>query len=76
MSVAPANGPAGARILVASRSFGPNCPKAVEALQAAGCEVVWPFEKKPSEDQLLAVAPEFDAIISGSRAQFVGETSV
>lgn len=54
------------RILVASRSFGPNCPAALAALQAAGCEVVWPFEKKPSEDELVAVAPAFDAIISGT----------
>ena len=60
------NGLAGTRILVASRSFGPNCPEAVAALNAAGCEVVWPFEKKPSEEQLLAVAPEFDAIVSGT----------
>lgn len=54
------------RILVASRSFGPNCPDAVAALQAAGCEVVWPFDKKPSEDELVAVAPAYDAIISGT----------
>ena len=66
MSAASSNGLAGTRILVASRSFGPNCPAAVAALQAAGCEVVWPFEKKPTEDQLLAAAPAYDAIISGT----------
>jgi D-3-phosphoglycerate dehydrogenase len=54
------------RILVASRSFGPNCPEAVERLKAHGCEVVWAFESKPTEDQLLAEAPKYDAIISGT----------
>jgi len=38
----------------------------VAALQAAGCEVVWAFDKKPTEDELIAVAPAFDAIISGT----------
>ena len=66
MSTASSNGLAGSRILVASRSFGPNCPDAVAALKAAGCEVVWAFEKKPSEEELLAVAPAYDAIISGT----------
>ena len=64
MPLPSTNGPG--RILVASRSFGPNCPDAVAALQAAGCEVVWAFDKKPTEDELVAVAPAYDAIISGT----------
>lgn len=64
VSTPSANG--SARILVASRSFGPNCPAAVENLRRNGCELVWPFERKPSEDELIAVAPAYDAIISGT----------
>jgi D-3-phosphoglycerate dehydrogenase len=55
------------RILVASRSFGPNCPEAVERMRAAGCELV-PNDlgRAPTEAELVARIGDADALISGT----------
>jgi D-3-phosphoglycerate dehydrogenase len=54
-------------ILVASRSFGKNCPETLEKMKAAGC-VFLPhsFDKAPSEEQLIQVIGEADVLISGT----------
>ena len=55
------------RVLVASRSFGPNCPEAVERMRAAGCELV-PNDlgRAPTEAELVARIGDVDALISGT----------
>ena len=55
------------RVLVASRSFGPNCPAAVERMRAAGCELV-PNDlgRAPTEAELVARIGDVDALISGT----------
>lgn len=56
-----------ANVLIASRSFGKNCPEKLKDMEAAGC-VFMPqsFEKAPTEEQLLAVVGEADVIVSGT----------
>lgn len=55
------------RVLVASRSFGPNCPEAVERLRALNCEIVWnDFGRAPTEEELLTCVGDIDALISGT----------
>ncbi len=55
------------RVLVASRSFGPNCPEAIERMRAAGCELIPnPWGRAPTEDELIARIGEADALISGT----------
>ncbi len=55
------------RVLVASRSFGPNCPAAVERMRAAGCELI-PNEwgRAPTEAELQARIGDIDVLISGT----------
>lgn len=55
------------RVLVASRSFGPHCPGAVERMRAAGCELI-PNDlgRAPTEDELLERIADIDALISGT----------
>jgi D-3-phosphoglycerate dehydrogenase len=63
---APAPQPA-YKVLIASRSFGPNCPAALERMRAAGCELIAnPWGRAPSEAQLLDAIGEADALISGT----------
>ncbi len=55
------------RVLVASRSFGPNCPEAVERLRQAGCELIpntW--GRAPRESELLPLIGDIDVLISGT----------
>jgi D-3-phosphoglycerate dehydrogenase / 2-oxoglutarate reductase len=54
-------------VLVASRSFGKNCPEKLEEMKRSGC-VFLPqkFDKAPSEEQLLEAVPDADVIISGT----------
>ena len=54
-------------VLVASRSFGKNCPEALEEMNAAGC-VFMPttFDKAPSEAELIAAIGEADVLVSGT----------
>lgn len=59
-------GPQRFRVLVASRSFGRNCPEAVAEMEQAGCELVYAFRSSPSEEQLLAHIGDADALISGT----------
>ncbi len=54
------------RALVASRSFGPNCPSAVQRLASSGVELVSnPWGRSPTEDELASVIGAFDVLISG-----------
>jgi len=55
------------KVLVASRSFGKNCPETLERMKAAGC-VFLPhaFEKAPSETELLKVIGDADVVVSGT----------
>ncbi len=55
------------KILVASRSFGPNCPDAVERMRAAGCELIPnPWSRTPTEEELLERIGDIDALISST----------
>lgn len=58
-----------AKVLVASRSFGKNCPDKLRELEAAGC-VFLPrnFDKAPSEDELIATVADADVIVSGTES--------
>jgi D-3-phosphoglycerate dehydrogenase / 2-oxoglutarate reductase len=54
-------------VLVASRSFGRNCPEKLEEMKRSGCVFVpQKFEKAPSEEQLVQAVREVDVIISGT----------
>jgi len=55
------------RVLVASRSWGPNCPDAVERMQAAGCALIpnaW--GRAPTEAELIERIGDIDVLISGT----------
>jgi ribulose-phosphate 3-epimerase len=55
------------KVLIASRSFGPNCPEALERMRAAGCELVAnPWGRAPNEAELREAIGEVDALISGT----------
>ncbi len=55
------------RVLVASRSFGPHCPEAVEQMQALGCEIIAnDWGRAPTEDELVARIVDVDVLISGT----------
>jgi D-3-phosphoglycerate dehydrogenase len=55
------------RVLVASRSFGPNCPDAVAKLIAAGATFIAnPWGRSPSEAELCAVIGDIDVLVSGT----------
>ncbi len=54
-------------VLVASRSFGRNCPHVLDEMRAAGCLFLpTSFVGTPSEEELLANIGEADALISGT----------
>lgn len=57
------------RVLVASRSWGPNCPGAVDRMRAAGCELI-PNEwgRAPTENELLDRIGDVDVLISGTES--------
>lgn len=54
-------------VLVASRSFGKNCPEMIEKMKSAGC-VFLPhrFDRAPTEDELVSVIGEVEVLISGT----------
>ena len=55
------------RVLVASRSFGKNSPGVVDRLREAGCELIPnPSDRAPSEEVLLGLVGDVDAIVSGT----------
>jgi ribulose-phosphate 3-epimerase len=70
--LAPANAASGAEaqtfnVLVASRSFGKNCPEVLERMKAAGCAFMpSDYDLAPSEKDLLALIPDADVLISGT----------
>lgn len=55
------------RVLIASRSFGPNCPQAIERLKDAGAELIAnPWGRSPNEDELAAAMDGIDVLVSGT----------
>jgi D-3-phosphoglycerate dehydrogenase len=54
-------------VLVASRSFGRNCPEVLEEMKSAGC-VFMPqtFDAAPTEAELVEAIREADVLISGT----------
>lgn len=54
-------------VLIASRSFGPHCPAALERMRAAGCNLIAnSWGRAPTEEQLLAAISDVDVLISGT----------
>lgn len=55
------------KVLIASRSFGPNCPAALERMRALGCELI-PNDlgRAPTEAELLERVADIDVLISGT----------
>ncbi len=53
-------------VLVASRSFGKNCPGTLDQMKAAGCVFLPGFDKAPTEEQLIARIADADALVSGT----------
>jgi ribulose-phosphate 3-epimerase len=54
-------------VLVASRSFGKNCPGVLETMRAAGCVFLSnELDRVPTEEELLVRIPEADVLISGT----------
>lgn len=63
----PNQAPSTFNVLIASRSFGPNCPDALERMRAAGCRLLpnkW--GRAPTEAELLDRIGDIDALISGT----------
>jgi D-3-phosphoglycerate dehydrogenase len=55
------------KVLVASRSFGKDCPGVLSVLRDAGCELTLiDLERPPTEEELLARIGGADALISGT----------
>jgi ribulose-phosphate 3-epimerase len=55
------------RVLVASRSFGPNVPESLEKMRTMGCELISnTWGRAPTESELLEVVGNVHAIISGT----------
>lgn len=66
-SPAPGRANGKLNVLVASRSFGKNCPEKLDEMKRSGCVFVpQNFEKAPSEEQLLQTVQDVDVIISGT----------
>jgi D-3-phosphoglycerate dehydrogenase len=60
-------------ILIASRSFGRHAPEVLERLEAAGCRLErFPFERAPTEEELIARIGAADALISGTEPVTAG----
>jgi D-3-phosphoglycerate dehydrogenase len=56
----------GCNILVASRSFGKNCPATLAQLKSAGCVFLPGFDQTPTEEQLIARIADADVLVSGT----------
>ena len=55
------------KVLIASRSFGPHCPTALERMREAGCELFAnPWGRAPTEAELIVRIRGVDALISGT----------
>ncbi|HLI48502.1 MAG TPA: NAD(P)-dependent oxidoreductase [Chthonomonas sp.] len=67
ISTPSASGVARFEVLVASRSFGKNCPEVIEKLKAAGCILTgFELERAPTEEELLSRIGTADVLISGT----------
>lgn len=54
-------------VLIASRSFGKNCPEVLDEMRRAGCEFLPnDLDRTPTEDELIACIREANALISGT----------
>ena len=54
-------------VFVASRSFGPNCPEAIQRLVAAGAQLIAnPWGRSPTEVELVSVMRNVDVLVSGT----------
>jgi D-3-phosphoglycerate dehydrogenase len=54
-------------VFVASRSFGPNCPEAIQRLKAAGATLIEnPWGRSPNEAELAGALHETDVLVSGT----------
>jgi D-3-phosphoglycerate dehydrogenase len=55
------------RVLIASRSFGKSCPDVLDRLRQEGCDLISTgLARAPSEDELLALVGDVEAIVSGT----------
>jgi D-3-phosphoglycerate dehydrogenase len=55
------------KVLIASRSFGKNCPEVLDEMRRAGCEFLPnDLDRALTEDELIARIGEADALISGT----------
>jgi D-3-phosphoglycerate dehydrogenase len=55
------------KILVASRSFGPNCPDAIDRLLETGADLIPnPWGRTPKEDELVDAMRDVDVLVSGT----------
>ena len=60
---------ASGKVLVASRSFGKNCPEVLEQMKAAGCVfLAQNFDGTPTEEQLIGAIGDADVLISGTES--------
>jgi D-3-phosphoglycerate dehydrogenase len=67
ISTPSASGVARFEVLVASRSFGKNCPEVIEKLKAAGCILTgFELERAPTEEELIGRIGTADVLISGT----------
>lgn len=54
-------------VLVASRSFGPNCPEAIQRLIDAGATLIAnPWGRSPKEEELAGAMQNIDVLVSGT----------
>jgi D-3-phosphoglycerate dehydrogenase len=53
-------------VLIASRSFGKNCPEVLEQLENAGCVFMPGFERVPTEEQLMERISSVEVLVSGT----------
>lgn len=65
-SAVPEQNECPAQVLVASRSFGKNCPDVIERMKSAGCSFLKGFDRSPTEEELLQRIGEADVLISGT----------
>ena len=55
------------QVLVASRSFGKNCPEVLDEMRGAGCKFIPnDLDRAPTEDELIALIGVADVLISGT----------
>jgi D-3-phosphoglycerate dehydrogenase len=55
------------KVLITSRSFGPNCPAALERMRAAGCQLIFnDLGRAPNEAELIERIVGIDALIAGT----------